>query len=251
MIYEKPRFLPGGDRAVFVEFGDTIDPELNHLVRRLMLTIQKAKLPELVEIVPTYRSLLVHYDPRLIRPEKMRAKLEILAEKTDAGEFPAPKVTEIPTAYGDEYGHDLDFVAKYSGLSSEEVIRLHASKAYLIYMLGFIPGFAYLGRVPPRIATPRLPTPRAKILAGSVGIAGNQTGIYPAESPGGWQLIGRTPIELFCPDKEPPALLQMGNYVKFVQINAEEFNSIREKVVRGTYRVKETSLMRENDGGGI
>ena len=118
-------------------------------------------------------------------------------------------------------------------------------------MLGFIPGFAYLGGVSPRIATPRLPTPRAKILAGSVGITGNQTGIYPAESPGGWQLIGRTPIELFHPEKKPPALLQMGNYVKFVPITAEEFNQIREEVARGTYRVKETLYMRENNGGSI
>jgi inhibitor of KinA len=251
MIYKKPRFLPGGDRAFFIEFGDTIDPELNRRVRRLMLTIQEAKLPELVEMVPAYRSLLVYYDPRRISLEKLRAKLEILAEKTEAGELPEPKVTEIPTAYGDEYGRDLEFVAEYNGLSPEEVIRLHAGKVYLIYMLGFIPGFAYLGGVSPRIGTPRLPTPRVKIPAGSVGIAGNQTGIYPVESPGGWRLIGRTPIELFHPEKEPPALLQMGNYVKFVQITAEAFNRIREEVVRGIYRVKETSFMRENDGGSI
>jgi inhibitor of KinA len=247
MIYEKPRFLPGGDMAFSIELGDAIDPELNRRVRWLMLTIQEAKLPELVEMVPTYRSLLVYYDPRRISPEKLRAKLAILAEKTEAGKLPEPKVTEIPTTYGDEYGRDLAFVAEYNGLSPEEVIRLHAGRAYLIYMLGF----AYLGGVSPRIGTPRLPTPRAKILAGSVGITGNQTGIYPTESPGGWRLIGRTPIELFHPEKEPPALLQMGNYVKFVPITAEEFNRISEEVARGTYRVKETLYMRENDGGSI
>lgn len=251
MIYEKPRFLPGGDRALFIEFGDTIDPELNRRVRRLMLTIQEAKLPELVEMVPAYRSLLVYYDPRRISPEKLRAKLEILAKKTEAGEFPEPKVTEIPTAYGGEYGRDLEFVAEHNGLSPEEVIRLHAGKAYLIYMLGFIPGFAYLGGVSLRITTPRLPTPRVKIPAGSVGIAGNQTGIYPVESPGGWRLIGRTPIELFNPEKEPPALLQMGNYVKFVQITAQEFDRTREEVARGTYQVKETPFIREGDSGSI
>jgi len=251
MIYEKPRFLPGGDRALFVEFGDTIDPELNRRVKQLMLTIQGAELPELVEMVPTYRSLLVYYDPHLTSPEELRAKLKILTEKSEAGEFPNPKVTEIPTAYGGEYGCDLEFVAEYNGLSPEEIIRFHAGKAYLIYMLGFIPGFAYLGGVSPRIATPRLPTPRAKILAGSVGIAGNQTGIYPAESPGGWRVIGRTPIELFNPEKEPPALLQMGNYVKFVQITAEEFKQIRKEVVQGTYCIKETPFLRKNDDGSI
>jgi inhibitor of KinA len=251
MIYKKPRLLPGGDRAFFIELGDTIDPELNRRVRQLMLTLQEAKLPELVEMVPTYRSLLVYYDPGCINPEKLRAKLAILAEKTKAGKLPEPKVTEIPTAYGDEYGCDLKFVAEYNGLSPEEVIRLHADKVYLIYMLGFIPGFAYLGVVSSRIETPRLPTPRAKILAGSVGIAGNQTGIYPAESPGGWRLIGRTSIELFHPEKKPPALLQMGNFVKFVPITAEEFNRIREEVTQGTYRVKETLYMQRNYSGSI
>ena len=251
MIYKKPRLLPGGDRAFFIELGDTIDPELNCRVRQLMLTLQEAELPELVEMVPTYRSLLVYYDPGCINPEKLRAKLAILAEKIEVGKLPEPKVTEIPTTYGDEYGCDLKFVAEYNGLSPEEVIRLHAGKAYLIYMLGFVPGFAYLGGVSSRIVTPRLPIPRAKILAGSVGIAGSQTGIYPAESPGGWQLIGRTPIELFHPEKEPPALLQMGNYVKFIPITAKEFNRIKEEVARGTYRVKETLYMRENDGGSI
>lgn len=251
MIYERPRFLPGGDRALFIEFGDTIDPEMNRRVRRLMLTIQAAELPELVEMIPTYRSLLVHYDPRQIGPEKLRARLQVLAEKTEISEFPESKITEIPTVYGGEYGCDLEFVAEHNGLSPEEAIRLHAGKVYLIYMLGFIPGFAYLGGLSPRIATPRLPTPRTKILAGSVGIAGSQTGIYPAESPGGWRLIGRTPLELFHPVKEPPALLQMGNYVRFVQITVQEFSRIREEVARGIYRVKETPFIREDESGSI
>ena len=249
MIYERPRFLSGGDRALVIEFGDAIDPELNRRVRRLLLAIQEAELPELVEMVPTYRSLLVYYEPRQISPEELRAKLEVLAQKTEASELPEPKVTEVPTVYGGEYGRDLDFVAKHNGLSPEEVIRLHAGKAYLIYMLGFMPGFAYLGGMSPRIAAPRLPTPRVKIPAGSVGIAGNQTGIYPAESPGGWRLIGRTPMELFHPEKEPPALLQMGNHVKFVQITAQEFNRMKEEVEQGIYRVKETSLIREDESG--
>ncbi len=244
MIYEKPRILPGGDTALFVEFGDTINPELNLRVRRLLVAIQEARLPELVETVPTYRSLLVYYDARQTSPGEMRTKLEVLAQKTEGGEHLESKVTEVPTVYGGENGCDLEYVAKHNGLSPEEVIRLHAGRAYLIHMLGFIPGFAYLGGMCPRIATPRLSTPRSKIPAGSVGIAGNQTGIYPAESPGGWRLIGRTPIELFDPKKTPPALLEMGNYVKFVEITVQEFNRIREEVEQGTYRVKETPLCR-------
>ena len=251
MIYERPRFLSGGDRALFVEFGDAIDPELNRRVRRLLLAIQEAKLPEVLEAVPTYRSLLVYYEPRQTRPEELRAKLKLLVQRPQTGEPPEPKVTEVPTVYGGEYGRDLNFVAEYNGLSPEEIVRVHASRAYLIYMLGFIPGFAYLGGISLRIATPRLPTPRAKIPAGSVGIAGDQTGIYPAESPGGWRLIGRTPLELFHSEADPPALLQMGDYVRFVQITAEEFSRIEEEVAQGTYRAKESPFMREDESGDI
>ena len=251
MIYERPRFLPGGDRALFIELGDTIDPELNRRVRRLHLAIQEATPPGPVETVPAYRSLLVCYEPRDVSPQQLRATLELLVDKTGADEFPAPKVTEVPAVYGDEYGPDLEFVAEHNGLSPEDVVRLHAGKAYLIYVLGFTPGFAYLGGLSPRIATPRLATPRARIPAGSVGIAGNQTGIYPVESPGGWRLIGRTPVELFHPEKEPPSLLQMGDYVEFVPITAQEFSRIREEVAQGTYRPKETPLIEEDESGGI
>ncbi len=251
MIYEIPRFLAAGDRALLIEFGDAIDPELNRRGRRLQFAIQEAKLPELVETVPTYRSLLVYYEPRQASPAELRAKLEVLAGDTEDERLPEPMVTEVPTVYGGEYGPDLEFVAEHNGLLRDEVIGLHAGKVYLIYMLGFIPGFAYLGGISPRIAAPRLATPRARIPAGSVGIAGNQTGIYPTESPGGWRLIGRTPIELFHPQKEPPALLRMGNYVRFVPIPAEEFRRMKEEVEQGTYRVKETPLVREGESGGI
>lgn len=251
MIYDRPRFLPGGDRALFIEFGDAIDPELNRRVRSLLLAIQQAKPPGLVETVPTYRSLLVYYEPREIRPQDLKARLELLIGKAVAGGLPEPKVTELPVVYGGEYGPDLDFVAEHNGLSPEEVIHLHAGQAYLIYMLGFIPGFAYLGGMSARIATPRLASPRAKIPAGSVGIAGNQTGIYPADSPGGWRLIGRTPVEVFHTEQEPPALLKMGDYVRFVPVTAQEFRRIREEVKQGTYRPKETPLIREGENGGI
>lgn len=242
MIYEEPRFLSGGDKAIFVEFGDAIAPELNRRVRNLMLTVQDKKISGVIETVPTYRSLLVYFDPRQISAKKLREILYSLTQPLAENGLPKPKLIEIPTAYGGEYGPDLEFVATYNGLSVPEVVEIHIGTPYLIYMIGFVPGFPYLGGMSPRIVTPRLETPRAKITAGSVGIAGNQTGIYPVESPGGWRLIGRTPLKLFDPSREPLALFQAGDYLTFVSITPEEFSSIKEAVEQQTYLVKETLL---------
>jgi len=247
MFYEKPRFLAGGDKAFSIEFGNAITPELSRQVRRLLLSVQNVRIPGVIEAVPTYRSLLIYYDPLETSPTELRDRLEALELSAKDGKFPRPTVTEIPTVYGNEYGPDLEFVAKHNGLSPEEVVRIHTSNTYLIYMLGFIPGFAYLGGMPSRIATPRLGTPRSRIPDGSVGIAGSQTGIYPAESPGGWQLIGRTPIELFHPHKEPPVLLQTGNHVVFVRITPQEFTRVKKEVQQGTYRVKEIPVARKSE----
>lgn len=242
MIYEEPRFLSGGDKAIFVEFGDAIAPELNRRVRNLMLTVQDKKISGVIETIPTYRSLLVYFDPRQISANKLRETLYSLTQPLAESGLPKPKLIEIPTAYGGEYGPDLEFVAAYNGLSVPEVVEIHIGTPYLIYMIGFVPGFPYLGGMSPRIVTPRLETPRAKITAGSVGIAGNQTGIYPVESPGGWRLIGRTPLKLFDPSREPLALFQAGDYLTFVSITPEEFSSIKEAVEQQTYLVKETLL---------
>ena len=251
MFYERPRFLAGGDKAFFIEFGNAITPELSRRVRHLLLAIQNVSIPGLIETVPTYRSLLIYYDPLATSPVELRDRLETLEQSAEDSEFPEPTVTEIPTVYGNEYGPDLEFVAKHNGLSTEEVVGIHTSNVYLIYMLGFIPGFTYLGGLPSSIATPRLGTPRSRIPGGSVGIAGSQTGIYPTESPGGWQLIGRTPLELFHPHQEPPALLQTGNHVIFVRITPQEFTRIKEEVQQGTYRVKETPVVRRGGRGDI
>ena len=238
-MYEEPQFLTGGDKSIFVEFGDAIDPELNRQVRQLMLAAEKAKIPGVIETVPTYRSLLVYFEPRQISAKKLRETLHSLTRQTVESELSKPKQIEIPTVYGGEYGPDLEFVAAHHNLSGPEVIQIHSGTPYLIYMIGFMPGFPYLGGMSPRIATPRLETPRTKIPAGSVGIAGTQTGIYPAESPGGWRLIGRTPLKLFDPEREPPALFQAGDYLTFISITPEKFLSIKEAVEKHAYIVKE------------
>ena len=243
MTYDKPRFLAGGDKALIIEFGNTVAPELQHRVQRLMLAIQSAIIPGLIEAVPTYRSLLIHYDPLQTNFKELRDRLESLEKRAEDSKFPKPTVTEIPTVYGNEYGPDLEFVAEHNGTTPEEVIQIHSSTTYLIYMLGFTPGFPYLGGMSSRIATPRLQTPRTRVSTGSVGIGGNLTGIYPAESAGGWQLIGRTPIKLFDPNQKPPALLQTGNYVVFVRITPQEFTRIKEEVQQGTYKVQETLVV--------
>lgn len=239
-MYDKPRFLAGGDKAFFIEFGNAVAPELQHRVQRLMLVIQNEIIPGLVEAIPTYRSLLIHYDPLQTNPKELRDRLEGLEQRLEDSEFPKPMVTEIPVVYGGEYGPDLEFVAKHHGLTPEEAVQIHTSTTYLIYMLGFLPGQPYLGGMSPRIATPRLETPRSKVLRGSVGIAGDLTGIYAVESPGGWQIIGRTPVRLFDPNKESPALLQAGNYVTFVRITPQEYTKIEGMIQQGTYKVKET-----------
>jgi KipI family sensor histidine kinase inhibitor len=237
MIYDEPRFLSGGDRAVFIEFGDSIDPEANQRVISLKLAIEATDIPGVVESVPTYRSLLVYFEPMQISASELRETIRRLHRSSTVHELPGHRLVEIPMTYGGEFGPDLEVVAKHNNLRAEEVIRIHSCARYLIYMLGFMPGFPYLGGLSPKIAAPRKTTPRLKIPTGSVGIAGNQTGIYPTESPGGWQIIGRTPLKLFEPSREPPALLQAGDFLTFVRITPEEFTSIYEKVRNGTYKL--------------
>lgn len=242
MIYDQPRFLPGGDEALFVEFGDEISPELNRRVRNLKLAIEKEKVPGVVETVPTYRSLLIYFEPWQVHSRELREILFRLSQQSLESELSKPRLIEIPTVYGGEYGPDLEFVASHNKLSVNEVIQIHTGTPYLIYMIGFLPGFPYLGGMSAKIAAPRLDTPRTRIPAGSVGIAGTQTGIYPAESPGGWRLIGRTPLKVFDPTRQPPTLFQAGDYLKFVSVTPEEFARIGEAVEQGTYAVKESSM---------
>jgi inhibitor of KinA len=227
-LYPETIFRLMGDRGLLLEFGDEISSEVNEKVRRMTLAIQAESVEGIVEIVPTYRSLLILYNPLILSFVDLKKRLERIEKGLQQTPFPEPKLTRIPALYGGSYGPDLEEVAKYHQISTEEVIRLHCSKPYFIYMIGFMPGFPYMGELPEALITPRLKTPRLSVPAGSVAIAQRQTGIYPMESPGGWQIIGRTPVKLFNPEREPPALLQMGDHVQFFPISEKEFKEWHE-----------------------
>lgn len=226
-FYPKIHFYPMGDQGLLLELGDEIRREIVEKVRRMALAIQTEGLKGIIEVIPTYRSLLVIYNPILIPFMELKKRIEHLEEGLKAIPLPEPGLTRIPVVYGGRYGPDLETVATYHHLSPEEVIRLHCSQPYLIYMIGFMPGFPYMGELPEVLATPRLKTPRLSVPKGSVAIAQRQTGIYSMESPGGWQILGRTPVELFDPLKNPPALLRMGDFVQFYPIPEKEWDEWR------------------------
>lgn len=232
------RFLLTGDTSLSVEFGNEISEEINSKIRAFNIALQQNKIEGIVETVPTYRSLMVHYDPSVIAYAPLVKRMEGLLGRLDQIKIPPSEVLEIPVLYGGEEGPDLEFVAKHNGKTPQEVIQIHTSTEYLIYMLGFTPGFTYLGGMSDEIATPRLTTPRVKIPAGSVGIAGAQTGVYPIDSPGGWQLIGRTPVRMYDPSREEPILPQAGQYIKFYPIDKAEYDRIAAAEAAGTYVCK-------------
>ena len=226
------RFLPAGDSAIAVEFGREIDLNINNQVAAMRTVIEAAidegKIKGIVELVPTYGSLLVVYDQLAVGYAGLIEQLKILAEGLEGVEIPDREVVEIPVVYGGEYGPDLGIVAQLNSLSEDEVIKRHSEAEYPIYMLGFVAGFPYLGGMDKSIAAPRKQTPRLKIPAGSVGIAGQQTGIYSVESPGGWQIIGRTPLKLYDADREKPILLRAGQSIRFKPITEAEYEAMTE-----------------------
>lgn len=235
---------PLGDAAVTVELGTGVDPETHRLVTLFASYLEDHPLAGMIEYVPAYTSVTIHYDPLLVYSsavaqseggtgsdllslspyEIMELRIRRVFDQMQAQQEITPKLVEIPVCYGGEFGPDLEEVAARNGLSADEVIRIHCSRDYQVYMLGFAPGFPYLGGMDKRIAAPRKQTPRLSIPRGSVGIAGEQTGVYPIETPGGWQLIGRTPVPLFLPDRDPPTLLQAGNVVRFYPISRKEYD---------------------------
>lgn len=228
-------FLPAGDSAVNVEFGRTIDPEINKKIRSLSDSLSRKPIRGVTECIPTFRSLLVCYDPLQTGGEALIKKLKKRIDKLDSAAGASKRVFKIPVCYGGEFGEDIAFVASHAGLTAQEVIDIHTSRDYLIFMLGFLPGFAYLGDMDKRLHTPRLSNPRTSIPAGSVGIGGEQTGIYPLASPGGWQLIGRTPVRPYDPEAEQPILYSAGDYIRFFSVDEQEYRRIEQLVERGEY----------------
>ena len=223
---------PAGDAAVVVEFEERIDPAVNDRVLALVRSIEAAAFVGVRDVVPTYRSAAIYFDPLQTDVPALLARLEIEAARP--GEIAGPDVAverarspiRIPVCYGKAFGPDLDDVAAFGGIDAEDVVRLHCGRTYRAFMLGFLPGFAYLAPVDDRIAAPRLATPRARVPAGSVGIAGSQTGIYPSDSPGGWRLIGRTPVQLFDAQRREPALLQAGDRVEFYPVDEVAYRDL-------------------------
>jgi KipI family sensor histidine kinase inhibitor len=230
------RFLPAADRAIVVEFGDRIDRDLNERVLRLSALVRAAELPGVVETLPTFRSLMVHYDPLVTDGESVVAAIGTLLDRSP-GESRRSKLWRIPACYGAHHAPDLASVAQRTGLETAEVIRLHSSMRFQVYMIGFSPGFPYLGELPERLVLPRQTDPRLRVPAGSIAIATNMTAIYPVESPGGWHLIGATPVRLFDLRWPRPALLSPGDTVQFEPITVREFDAIRAAVVADSYQV--------------
>lgn len=230
------RILTAGDSSVLIEFGKEISPEINQKITATVQLIKDQQIEGVVDVIPAFCSLLINYDPRVVLYDQICERMKGLANidaKTGTG---GKRIFEIPVCYGGKYGPDIDTIADNAELSVEEVIKIHSSKDYLIYMLGFLPGFCYLGGLDERIHTPRLANPRIKIPAGSVGIGGSQTGIYPLDSPGGWQLMGMTPVKTYDPASETPILVQAGDYIRFVPIDEQEYTRIKELAEQGEYQ---------------
>ena len=233
-LYDEPVFRIIGDQGILMELGNGIDSHINQSVQAAMIVVEQAQLNGVIEIIPTYRSMVVVYDPLVTTFFKLKDSLSMLSRGLSQANVPPRETVEIPVCYGGKFGEDLDFVATSHNLSTEEVIRLHSEADYLVYMLGFTPGFPFLGGLPKILHTQRLATPRNKVPAGSVGIANSQTGIYPIDSPGGWQLIGRVPIKIFDPAREDPFMLKAGNLLKFKPISLKEYHTLAGKAENGS-----------------
>ncbi len=221
------KVIPCGDSAMSIRFREEISPRVHGVVMAYAAAIEEAAIPGIVELVPSYCALMVHYDPLQACFGALAEQISSLAPQGQEKSPATGRRVELPVCYGGAYGPDLPAVAKHAGLSENEVIALHCAVEYPVYMLGFTPGFPYLGGMDARIAAPRLPTPRVRVERGSVGIAGEQTGVYPMPSPGGWQIIGRTPEKLYDPVRKEPFLLKAGDRLKFLPIDENEFRRLQ------------------------
>lgn len=224
-----------GDSALNLEFAKTISAETSAKIHMAAENLAADPIEGVTELIPAFCTLMVYYNPLVISFEALSAKLN--GKLRDIGEVDLNirKIIPIPVCYGGEFGPDLKTVAEHAGLTEEEVIAIHTEPDYLIDMLGFLPGFAYLGGLDARLHTPRLSVPRTRIEPGSVGIGGAQTGVYPLASPGGWQIIGRTPIRPYDPNREQPILYAAGEYLRFIPITIEEYTAIETQLAAGTY----------------
>jgi KipI family sensor histidine kinase inhibitor len=210
-----------------VEFGTSIEPALNSLTRNVATSLESKKIPGVLEVIPAYASFVVLYQPDIVTVSSLQHAVHQCVQSVQCLRGEEGKLVDIPVCYSPTFGPDLPTVAAHNGLSQAEVVQIHSSGEYLIYMFGFAPGFPYLGGLDPRLHTPRLDTPRPRVEAGSVGIANNQTGIYPIASPGGWQIIGRTPLRLFVPEKpDPVPLYRPGDRIRFVSIPESDFHRL-------------------------
>lgn len=232
------KIMTAGDSSLLIQFGNAIDPDINARIAATVSLMKEQHIEGVVDFIPAFCSLLINYDPRVISYGEFYERIERILSIEIAAGARKKRVFEIPVCYGGSCGPDLPAIAEHAGLSEKEVIEIHSSADYLIYMLGFLPGFTYLGGLDERIHTPRLANPRIRIPAGSVGIGGSQTGIYPMDSPGGWQLMGMTPVKTYDPEREVPILVEAGDYIRFVPVDEAEYKRIEEAVACGTYTVR-------------
>ncbi|WP_338777593.1 5-oxoprolinase subunit PxpB [Metabacillus sp. FJAT-52054] len=233
---KRAAYFPISEQALLVELGQEISEDLRIKIRLLTDQLDQGDFPWLTEYIPAFTNVTIIFDLLYFKEspgqshERIQEEIEkiISSMEQESVKTPGSEPVKIPVCYDEDFGMDLDEVANHNGISKEEVIALHTEGVYPVYMIGFSPGFPYLGGMTEKIAAPRKEKPRPKIPAGSVGIAGTQTGVYPLETPGGWQIIGRTPLSLFDASKQPPALLKAGDSVQFYRISKEEYNRLKE-----------------------
>jgi inhibitor of KinA len=224
--------FPLGDQALTIELGDKIDPSINKKCVLLAKHLHQLNIKGVKDIVPAYTTVSVLYDPFMLPSSAynfIKAEIEKAINTCNWNELTNSRKIKIPVCYHSSLASDIDELASSKNISAEEVVQLHSSQSYYVYVIGFLPGFAYMGTVDEKIAAPRKQQPHLNINAGSIGIAGFQTGIYPLNSPGGWNIIGQTPLKMFDVSKDQPCYLQQGDEVKFMPISLEEFNHLKQK----------------------